>query len=138
MSVRVFLAWFDLWVGAYWSSKHRTLYVCPLPCVVVAFQFGDAHEHDVEVEWTLVKRLRAENAALVAELAALREQTRWRPIIERTGDPQEGALVGWYDLDDIAAAYQDIDGRWREAYTMEFLSSEPDAFRSLPVPPEQP
>ena len=39
--VRVFFAWYDLWVGAYWDRKARTLYVCPLPCVVV--QIGGSH-----------------------------------------------------------------------------------------------
>lgn len=40
MRVRFFLAWFDLWVGAYWSAEKRILYVCPLPCVVIALAFG--------------------------------------------------------------------------------------------------
>jgi hypothetical protein len=39
MRVDFFLAWYDLWVGAYWSTKNRTLYVCPLPCVVFSFEF---------------------------------------------------------------------------------------------------
>jgi hypothetical protein len=40
MRIRFFFAWYDLWVGAYWSSKSRTLYVCPLPCCVLALEFG--------------------------------------------------------------------------------------------------
>ena len=35
MTVRVFLAWYDLWVGAYIDRPGRTLYLCPLPCLVV-------------------------------------------------------------------------------------------------------
>lgn len=31
-------AWFDLWVGAYIDVKNRTLYVCPLPCLVVTLE----------------------------------------------------------------------------------------------------
>lgn len=30
--------WFDLWVGAYVDRAKRTLYVCPLPCVVLVFE----------------------------------------------------------------------------------------------------
>jgi hypothetical protein len=35
MSVRVFFAWYDLWVGAYFDRKARALYVCPLPMLVI-------------------------------------------------------------------------------------------------------
>ena len=35
MAVSVFFAWYDLWVGAYIDVKNKTLYVCPLPCVVI-------------------------------------------------------------------------------------------------------
>jgi len=35
MKLRLFFAWYDLWVGAYWDRKARVLYVCPLPCVVL-------------------------------------------------------------------------------------------------------
>ncbi|MFA4971979.1 MAG: hypothetical protein WC683_05150 [bacterium] len=38
MKIRFFFAWFDLWVGAYWDSKKRILYLCPLPCCVVALE----------------------------------------------------------------------------------------------------
>jgi hypothetical protein len=32
-------AWYDLWVGAYWDAKAKTLYVCPLPCIVLRFSW---------------------------------------------------------------------------------------------------
>ena len=38
--VRFFFAWFDFWVGWYYDRKKRILYVCPLPMVVLAFDFG--------------------------------------------------------------------------------------------------
>jgi len=41
MKCRVFFAWFDLWVGAYWDKKKRILYVCPLPMVVLAFSMAE-------------------------------------------------------------------------------------------------
>lgn len=30
-----FLAWYDAWVGMFYDQKKKTLYVCPLPCVVL-------------------------------------------------------------------------------------------------------
>lgn len=35
MRVRVRFCWYDLWVGAYWDRAERTLYVCPLPMLVI-------------------------------------------------------------------------------------------------------
>lgn len=34
---RLFFAWYDLWVGAYYDRNEGVLYVCPLPCVVLMF-----------------------------------------------------------------------------------------------------
>jgi hypothetical protein len=39
IKLRIFFAWYDLWIGAYWSRKDVTLYVCLLPTVVFAFTF---------------------------------------------------------------------------------------------------
>ncbi len=38
MTVR--FAWYDLWIGAYWDRKTRTLYVCPLPTLLVTIPFA--------------------------------------------------------------------------------------------------
>lgn len=27
------LAWYDFWVGVFWSRESRKLYVLPLPCI---------------------------------------------------------------------------------------------------------
>jgi hypothetical protein len=37
------LLWYDLWVGVFWKRKKHTLYVCLLPCVVLAFKFRREH-----------------------------------------------------------------------------------------------
>jgi hypothetical protein len=35
MSVQVFFAWYDFWVGAYYDRDTRALYICPLPMLVI-------------------------------------------------------------------------------------------------------
>jgi hypothetical protein len=37
MNVRLFFAWHDAWIGAYYDRSEGVLYVCPLPCVVLMF-----------------------------------------------------------------------------------------------------
>jgi hypothetical protein len=37
--VRLFFAWYDFWIGCYWNIKDHTLYICPLPCVVISIKF---------------------------------------------------------------------------------------------------
>ncbi len=32
--LKIFFAWYDLWIGAYVDVKGKSLYVCLLPCVV--------------------------------------------------------------------------------------------------------
>lgn len=36
MKLKVFFAWFDMWIGVYWSKGSKTLYICLLPMVVIA------------------------------------------------------------------------------------------------------
>lgn len=37
------VAWYDLWVGLYWNSSKRRLYVLPVPCLGfwVEFRAGE-------------------------------------------------------------------------------------------------
>ena len=40
VKTRIGFRWFDLWVGFYWDRGQRTLYFCPIPMLVIAFDFG--------------------------------------------------------------------------------------------------
>ncbi|KKM70951.1 hypothetical protein LCGC14_1435450 [marine sediment metagenome] len=37
MKIRLVIAWYDLWVGAYWDRKARTLYLM-VPMIGVAIE----------------------------------------------------------------------------------------------------
>lgn len=37
--VKVQFKWYDLWVGVFFDTKKRRVYVCPLPCVVVSWGY---------------------------------------------------------------------------------------------------
>jgi hypothetical protein len=45
--VKVFWAWYDGWVGYFWESKKRCLYVCPIPWLVFR-----AHRHRWRTEFS--------------------------------------------------------------------------------------
>ncbi len=40
MRIKVFWAWFDLWIGVYISEGHR-LYICLVPTIVIQIYYGD-------------------------------------------------------------------------------------------------
>src|SRR5262245_23791996 len=42
VSVRIIVAWYDLWVGAYWDRKSRALYILPIPCIGIVIRFANA------------------------------------------------------------------------------------------------
>lgn len=46
MKVTIKFAWYDLWVGAFWSRDKRVLYVCPLPTILVSFCFGPVKKRE--------------------------------------------------------------------------------------------
>jgi hypothetical protein len=43
LSVKFIFAWYDLWVGIFWDSRKRKLYILPVPCVGVTIEFPTRH-----------------------------------------------------------------------------------------------
>jgi len=39
LTVKPFFRWYDLWMGAYWDRRERTLYFCPLPTLGLRVSF---------------------------------------------------------------------------------------------------
>jgi len=39
MRISPLFAWYDLWVGFFWDSKKRWLYILPLPCIGFIVKF---------------------------------------------------------------------------------------------------
>ena len=42
-SVRPIFAWYDWWVGAFWSVPTKTLYIFPVPMFGLRIRFGRRH-----------------------------------------------------------------------------------------------
>jgi hypothetical protein len=36
--MKIYFAWYDIWVGVFVDTKKRKIYICPLPCVVIEIQ----------------------------------------------------------------------------------------------------
>ena len=39
MKIKVLVAWYDFWIGAYWDRVKRALYILPVPCFGVVVEF---------------------------------------------------------------------------------------------------
>lgn len=38
--LKIYFAWYDLWVGMFIDRVNNRLYICPLPCLVIRVQLG--------------------------------------------------------------------------------------------------
>jgi len=41
--IRPVVAWYDLWIGLFWDSRKRRLYILPVPMLGIFIQFGGTH-----------------------------------------------------------------------------------------------
>jgi len=39
MKAKIILAWYDLWVGAFWDQNKKVLYVALIPTIVIVLNF---------------------------------------------------------------------------------------------------
>jgi hypothetical protein len=46
VKIKPVLAWYDLWVGAFWDRAKRKLYILPLPCIGIVFELGQCTRCD--------------------------------------------------------------------------------------------
>ena len=46
MKFTIFFAWYDFWVGGFWDREKRILYICPLPTLVLKFDWTQQEDKD--------------------------------------------------------------------------------------------
>ena len=39
MRIRPIFAWYDLWIGLFWDSRKKRLYIFPVPCFGIVVDF---------------------------------------------------------------------------------------------------
>lgn len=47
MKIKVFWAWYDFWIGAFWDREARILYICPVPTLGIAIHMGRQNNTDM-------------------------------------------------------------------------------------------
>lgn len=47
--MKVKFAWYDMWIGAYYDQKKRTLYICLIPMIVIIIPLGRKEQFGKEL-----------------------------------------------------------------------------------------
>ncbi len=50
---KIFLAWYDLWIGGFWNINKRVFYYNPFPCLVISF--SDPRNVWIDGKWEIKK-----------------------------------------------------------------------------------
>ena len=93
MKLRIFFAWYDLWVGMFIDPHRYTVYVCLLPCVVISFQWKVGRKwkrfhNDWGKTWSpQVWTPRTPTAEEVQYYADKAEREREAAYLDNTGEP---------------------------------------------------
>lgn len=37
--IKVKFIWYDVWIGLFIDTKKKTLFICPLPCIVIIIKY---------------------------------------------------------------------------------------------------
>lgn len=48
MKIKLIFAWFDFWVGAFWDSKKKWLYIFPIPMFGIILKFDLEPNYKIE------------------------------------------------------------------------------------------
>ena len=78
--MKIFFAWFDFWVGAYYDRERQTLYVCPLPMLVIRIEYASFY---VALTWVTVDEACADDGRIA-----------WHKKIARRVLPEPVPLAG--------------------------------------------
>jgi len=85
MRIKFLFAWYDLWVGAYWDRRCRTLYICPLPCCVIRIRFPMPNVIRDEEE---MREVFGEPARAIEVPVQLREIDHSTYVVRKRGNEQ--------------------------------------------------
>lgn len=79
MSIHFLFAWYDMWIGAFWDSRKRRLYIFPVPCLGFYVQFPPDNVAFLawKLKWLPVQRIRDADGKLLLTRVKLTPQTRW-------------------------------------------------------------
>lgn len=97
-SARLFFAWYDVWIGAYWDQKNRLLYICPVPMIGVRITVPRSPTRRlrsrlrfVKRPWVFVPALVAVGVAVGVDLGIVLSRSVPQPAPAMTFSPLPGS-----------------------------------------------